>query len=94
MGAVLLGIGVLVLRYWAANNIKKMSDVLPEFHPYKDVIPDFIVRLYHILEVLPPPSRTTSTSRLSLGMGRTKLSSKAVAKWRKRCSLLSSGIDA
>lgn len=30
-----------------------MDILIPEFEPYKDKIPEFVIKLYHILEVCP-----------------------------------------
>jgi hypothetical protein len=49
-----------------------MINYIAEFDLYKEQIPEFIVKLYHILEVLLPPVRAGNTATISVGLVRQR----------------------
>jgi hypothetical protein len=63
-----------------------INSLLPEVEPYKDKIPEFILKLYHILEVPYAPFRKNNTHTTSPGSTTTKSSSKTPKSFRTRSS--------
>jgi hypothetical protein len=49
-----------------------MENLLPEFEPYKEKIPEFVIKLYHILEVPSLLVRRRSTRSTCAGTGPAK----------------------